>query len=343
MGDLERIGDGMRKVVDVDVVQDTDNVAAIAACEPPRKRARRGPPPGLFEFKKIRSEDKHYNETCFLQCVFPLRHREENLLTWESSNSKGNVRLVIKAGELVNPRTGVLEQRFVPAGPKIRLLVSYINNYIYRNNTRMVPLGESLRGGMKRIGVCVTGPNARELQRELENFFAAKILIIRRSGRSTKQRQALVGHEISFWSERQGQGSLFESSMTVSQEYYDAVMADRHIAPTHWPALIALQHNPLAMDIFSYLCISLFKPLKFPVTVSARELHAIFGQSYTQKTVTKDGQEKPVVKSFWRNFKTALTLAHEWYPHARVELLPHGITLHSSGPVIPRTTQSRQA
>lgn len=322
MGELTRVGQSARKVVSAEIAAAADNLTSIKAHLPAKRRV------ALGARQRIAHKDKIYTDSAFMQCFFPLRQSKSNpLLTWRCKNEKKGVWIFIEAGRIAS-RTipGKWEQLQVPSGSKIRLIVAYINNYIYKNKTKVIPLGKSFRKGMAELGISVTGPNAKALQRELENFYASKIIIGRwKNGQAIDQSQTLVGKTITLWDEKNiQQGALWQSSMEVTQEYYDAVITSAHIAPIHWKALVGLQQNPLAMDIFSYLSISLFS-LKFSMIVSDAELHRLFGQGYKE------------TKCFWRDFKVSLAMALQWYEAAQVDLLPRGIMMHRSEPLIPRT------
>lgn len=298
---------------------------ALPSSEPEKaKPARRGPPPGLFELN-ISKRDIAYTHPLFMQCFLPVRHNASNDQLWQMENGRASI--IIRAGLLLDPKQpGVFIQRSVPAGPKGRLLMAYINDYILRHRTRTVPLGESLRKGMELMGVLVSGKNGRALNREVKNFAAAEIVLgTWNSSGSARQDQTKIASHISFWDERDGtQGSFWQSEMTISPDYYKAII-DGGMAPVYWPAMIGLQHNPRAMDIHSFLAYRLRGPLKRPVTLAPAEVHSLFGKDIA------------LLKNFWPKFRPALAEAHKWYPTARVELLQNqgGLLLRSSPALIP--------
>jgi hypothetical protein len=265
-----------------------------------------------------------------MQCFLPVRHNSRNDQHWRMENGRASV--MFRAGVLVRPdEPGVFKQCSVPAGPKGRLVIAYVNDYILRHKTCTIPLGESLRKGMSMVGVPIGGKNARELQREVENFYASEIVLGTWSSRGAHQTQAKVGADIAFWNDRDpNQAKLFQSEMVVSAEYYNAVMNDG-MAPVYWPALIGLQHNARAMDIHSFLIYRLRSTIKRPVTIPPDVLHAMFGQDIT------------LLKNFWSKFRPALTEAHKWYPNARIELVKNqgGLLLRNSPPLIPHQKAPR--
>lgn len=284
--------------------------------------------PGIFD-EVIRPEDVGYTHPVLMQCFLPVRHSKANADWWQTNCGRASI--AISAGRLIKP--GALHQfsrQQVPAGPKARLVSAYVNDFIYSHKTPIVPLGDSMRQGMARLGIPIGGRNGVELARELENFAAAEIILgVWDQDGSAHQTGGKVARAMSFWIERNpDQGTLWQPEMTVSTEYYEAVM-QREMTPFHWPSLIALAHNPRAMDIHTFLTYRLHKGLKKPVALSRTILHGMFGGGVKNE------------KQFWPDFKTALLEAHKQYPTARVEFMKDdagretGILLKDSPPLIP--------
>ena len=87
-------------------------------------------PASLFD-EVIRPDDIGYTHPVFLQCFMPTRHSDKNRDRWQTDC--GRVSLVIRAGELANPaKPHEFKKCAVPAGPKARFVVAYINDYILR-------------------------------------------------------------------------------------------------------------------------------------------------------------------------------------------------------------------
>ncbi len=129
---------------------------------------------------------------------------------------------------------------------------------------------------------------------------------------------------MSFWFEKNAdQRTIWQPEMTVSREYFAAVHDPERMAPFYWPALVDLQHDTRAMDIFCFLTYRLRNGLKRPVVLHAKSLHATFGSDIKE------------LKKFWQNFKKSLVTALRWYPKARVEVKNDCIILHDSPPLIP--------
>jgi hypothetical protein len=278
----------------------------------------------IAQSEMIRPEDLTYTHSVFVQCFMPVRHNERNQRRWQTNC--GQTSLVIRAGELLKPDSpGEFRECVVPAGPKARIVVAYINDHAYRRRTPVIDLGDSMREFMRTAGIPVGGKNGKELQRELENFAAAEILLgVWTADGSAHQDQTKVAQRMSFWIDKNpDQRTLWQPEMTLSTAYYDALIAGDHIAPIHWPANIALQNNPRAMDILNFLTYRLRKPLPRPVLLHATVLHAMFGRDVKSP------------RHFWPRFLTAMEAACKHYPHARIEPLNDGIKLYNSPPLIP--------
>jgi hypothetical protein len=209
-------------------------------------------PSGLFD-DVIKPEDVGYTHPVFLQCFLPTRHSVKNRQRWQTDC--GRASLVIRAGELANPdKPNQYETCLVPAGPKARFVIAYVNDYIQRNDTPTVNMGDSLREAMHNMNISVGGKNGKELTREVKNFAAAEIGLGVWNDDKVHHHRALVADHMSFWLEKNpNQRTIWQPEMTVSREYFAAIREGDRLAPFYWPAMLALQHDTRAMDIHSFL------------------------------------------------------------------------------------------
>ena len=95
-----------------------------------------------------------------------------------------------------------------------------------------------------------------------------------------------------------------------------------HRVPIHFSALVKLQANPRAMDVFCWLAYRM-RSVTFPVRISYASLHRVFG-----------GKIK-LLKHFKGEFHRAVLAAHEFYPQARVEFQEDCFVLYRSPRLIP--------
>lgn len=280
-------------------------------------------PSALFE-DVIDPKDIGYTHPVFVQCFLPTRHTAKNKQRWQTDC--GRASLVIRAGELANPaKPNDFKQCIVPAGPKARFVVAYVNDQLQRHNSPTVNMGDSLREAMRKMDIPICGSNGKELQREVENFAAAEIGIgLWDADGNAHHSRALIAPHLSFWLDKDPhQRTLWQPEMTVSREYFNAVREGDRLAPFYWPAMIGLQHDTRAMDIHTFLVYRLRNPLKRPVALSVQVLHSLFGRDIQSQ------------KKFWESFRKSLIAALKWYPEAIIEIKNDCIVLRNSPSLIP--------
>lgn len=280
-------------------------------------------PPDLFD-GVIDPKDIGYTHPVFVQCFLPTRHTDKNRERWQTDC--GRMSLVIRAGELANPdKPHEFKKCSVPAGPKARFIVSYVNDYLQRHpETDVVNMGDSLRAAMEKLSLKVSGTNGTALKREAENFAASEIMIAGWFEDEVINEGGRVAPRMRFWLEKDPrQRSIWQPEMTVSPDYSKAIRNGDRLAPFLWSAMLALQNDTRAMDIHYFLVYRLRNGLKRPVLIHAKALHALFGQDIRE------------LKHFWHIFKKSLAAAHKQYPQAMIELKNDCIILHDSPPLIP--------
>lgn len=265
-----------------------------------------------------------YTHPVFVQCFLPTKHSTKNRDRWQVDC--GRASLLIRSGELANPhKKNTFKKCVVPAGPKARFIVGYVNDQIQRSNSPTVDMGDSLRQAMKEMQIPICGSNGEALCREVENFAAAEINIgVWDENGPVEHHASRVAPYMRFWLEKdEGQRTLWQPEMTVSAEYFKAVREGDRLAPFYWPAMIALSHDVRAMDIHTFLVYRLRHGLRAPVQLHQKVLHSMFGQDITEQ------------KKFWQRFKKSLAAARRWYPQAVIEEKNDCIILKNSPPLIP--------
>ena len=292
--------------------------AEISATTTPRI----APPADFDDF--IRKDDIGYTHPVFLQCFLPTRHTAKNANVWQTDC--GRASMLVRSGHLVNPaKRNTFKPCVVPAGPKARFVVAYVNDFIQREKTPTVDMGRSLRQAMTRLQIPIGGRNGEALEREVENFAASDILLgTWNLDGSAHQMGARVSKAMSFWLEKDpDQGTIWQPEMTVSTDYFDAIRDGDRLAPFYWPAMVALANDVRAMDIHAFLVYRLRNGLTRDLCLRDVHLHALFGKDVVQ------------LDHFWDRFLQSLHAALKWYPKARVEIKNDCIILKNSPPLIP--------
>jgi hypothetical protein len=268
----------------------------------------------------VTRQDLAFTHSIFVQCFLPMRAlpKEDNQ-HWEVTH--GSASIAIEAGRLADPlRPGHWEPQEVPAGSKARLLFAYINDFAIRHKTPVIDLGKSLRSFMEKNRVPVGGPNAYELTKQLKNIAAARILLGIWGAKRVSTRQTRIAAGIDFWIDRDPmQHALWQPEMLLAPEYFEALGV--HRVPIYFPALVKLQANPRAMDVFCWLVYRM-RSVTFPVKIPYAALHPVFGSTIR------------LLKHFKVEFRRAVIAAHEFYPEARVEFKDDYFVLCRSRPLI---------
>ena len=111
---------------------------------------------------------------------------------------------------------------------------------------------------------------------------------------------------------RPDQGSLFETFIDLSEEFYNAIM--RSPVPLRTDILAALRKSPMALDVYmwvSYRLFTLHQSGQEQVSLSYGQLQEQFGTGISESNY----------RSFRRDFKAALTKVAQFWCHGEGETL----------------------
>lgn len=250
---------------------------------------------------------KIYSHAVFCQCVLPVRSLPKEESFYQVQHGKTS--LIIESGVLTDGE-GKAHRMEVPAGAKARLLFPYIIDQAKRTGNPTIDMGASLREYMTRNNIPIGGQNAREITRQVRNIGASNIHLgmwgETETHKFSSNKNYRVASEVSFWTEKHpDQISIWNPYLTVSDEFMAAI--ESHCVLLDLPPLIALQANPRAMDIFTWLSYRI-QTVGYKVKISYADLHTIFGKQ------TKE------LFNFKTEFKKAVKQALPYLPSAEVDL-----------------------
>jgi hypothetical protein len=243
-----------------------------------------------------------------------LPHR--NVPGREFARTNGNITVAVTAGY----------GEGLPYGPVVRLLYAWLTTEAVRTKNRVLMLEGSLAGFMAELGLASTGGvrgTIRPVKEQTRRLFSATIATIYKDN----QILSSVGHRVTdqftmWWSAKApAQGSLFQSSVTLSQPFYDELVA--HAVPIDMRALRALKQSSMALDIYLWLTHRLFN-LKDPIPVSWEGLQAQFGAGYPE---TAQG-----LRDFRKGFLHATDKVLVVYKDAKIQPAEKGVLLLPSPP-----------
>ena len=183
----------------------------------------------------------------FAQCSFPYSDPGD-VEEWERKN--GELKLIVRRGGKTYP---------IPHGTLPRLIIFWLCSQIMERRDKKIPLSGSLTAALREFGYADSTANrgkARQnIQKQVLALLTASIQFRYENENETQtagRNKGLkfdIGHAWDFWwdTTRPDQDALFESYITVKQEFFDAVIN----SPVPIPARTIRNHvkSPLELDL----------------------------------------------------------------------------------------------
>lgn len=215
----------------------------------------------------------------------------------------------------------------LPYGTYPRLLMAWLTTEAVRTKSKELELGDSLSAFMRRLDLAVTGGpkgTVTVLRRQLKRLFSASVTW----NYDGKEGFAVGGitpvHKAKLWWDpvRPEQVSLWRSSVTLSQEFFDEIVS--RPVPVDMRAMKALarERSPMAFDIYTWLTYRM-SYLRKEQLVPWRALQLQFGGDYK------------LTRQFRAKFLERMKLVKTLYPAAKVSVDPEGLILAPSPSHIP--------
>jgi Plasmid encoded RepA protein len=261
-------------------------------------------------------------------CMTSLPHKRlpDDGREWFREN--GRFSLMIEPGRLIlggRPRA-----YGVPYGARARMILLYLCTQAIRTESRTVEIGRSMRDWMGRLGIAVGGESYAAVREQAHRISACRMTIAWRSGDGVEgfKRENIIDGMLTLPERpREGQGSLWEDRVELTDSFYQALRA--HPVPLSEPALQAISNQSLVIDIYVWLVYRLHA-LARPTTVPWGALRLQFGPEYRRP------------RDFRRRFVEALAEALAVYAGAEVGVNERGVELRPSRPAVaPRLVQVR--
>ena len=246
---------------------------------------------------------------------------------WTRTN--GSVVLVITRTKL-DFKTGKLIG--YPYGTIPRLLLYWLTSEALRTKSPVLKLGSSLNDFMGSVGLSLdTGGGKRSnvvrLRDQMNRLFSANIGLQSASAFGSDDSAGMrVTSRAHFWwnPKDPSQQELLDSWLELSHEFYQTIINSP--VPVDTRALKALNHSPLALDLYAWSTHKAYSTLlkNKSIFVSYRDLQQQLGAQYSE------------LKAFGRKFRAALSLVKTVYPGLEVRIETGGIVICPSQPAIPR-------
>ena len=270
----------------------------------------------------IIDQETGYAHAVMVQCFLPQRPIQDR----EYETSHGLVSLVVEAGQIADPNHPRKWLKCgVPSGPKPRLILPYIVGEAIRNGSPEIDLGRSLRKFMERLRMPITGQNGKALVEQIQNIAAAHIMLGEWTHDAVHTHGGRLAKRLSFWLERRpNQRSFWTPTMTLSDEFFDAIQTRR--VPIDTSHLAQLARSPRRMDFYTWLS---YRTPRIPrdrrQPVSLRALWGIFAPDITR------------FPHFKNRLKGDLKAIHNVYPHFNIHIDDNSdiLWLRRSPPPVP--------
>lgn len=278
------------------------------------------------------AKDISFLHSILSQCSLPYREPEGEKGVYIKQNGKASI--IIQAGYLVNPKTGVPELQGVPYGAKPRLLLIHLCTEAIRLQKPNIEVQDSMSAFMKKLGLSVTGGKKGSIGRfkeQLNRLAACRMQIAMASDRGVSiVNPSPVVKRFDLWFPSDPrQKILWPSEIVLSDEFFSSLK--NHAMPLDYRAIKAIQHNARALDLYVWLAHRLprVKGEKGD-RISWQALHSQFGSDISE------------LNNFRRKTLEALKQTLAIYPKARVKQVEGGLLLSKSAPPIKGKVSKRR-
>ncbi len=276
-------------------------------------------------------EHSVFQHSALCQTYFPYRSLKKDQDYWK--REQGKVVLSVQAMKVENPTTGKTEILGIPYGPKIRLIMAFINTEIIRSKgkTTTIEVEDSMTRFIKNnLGLNTDGRTIRAVKEQLSRLATCMIAIsfVDKETAKLDRRQGTIIDGFDLWFPKdEKQRVLWTSHFEVSERYAQSLV--EHAVPLDMRAVAALANNAMALDIYAWLAQRAHRvDRRKPAFIHWQGLYEQFGFGYGR------------IRDFRKVFLENLKIVHHVYRDLKVELVdrksgqPAGIYLFNSPPPI---------
>lgn len=217
----------------------------------------------------------------------------------------------------------------LPYGSYARFILLFLQSQAIKTGHREIELGRSMRVWLGNMGLSIGGTTYRMVNEQARRISGCTMTFYADAGdKELMRRSGFVDGSLSMADVRDSQGSLWQETVLLNEEFYQALR--NHPVPLSETALRAIGPRSMVIDIYIWLAYRLHA-LKGNVEVSWLSLYGQFGAGYGR------------LRDFRAGFIGGLELAVAVYPEARVSVEDHGIVLRPSRPSVAKAVESGRA
>ena len=296
----------------------TEKEAKRAAMTPSRRR--RDIVREVIENENILDKNIHHIHTVLALCGLPYRRPKGDPQKYQREYGKNS--LLIQAGSLKNPETGLMEEQGLPYGPKARLLMLHLCTQAVRQKSPKIRIADSLSGFIRDMGFPVTGGTRgtiTQFKEQLNRLAACYLTIGLWDGQNAATIKATPIKSFSVWLPTDpNQQTLWPSTVTFTDDFYKSLKA--HALPIDIRALRAFTSSARQIDILFWLGYRM-RSISKPYTITWSILQEQFGP---------DSRHSP--RAFKQNFLKDMNHIAEVYPRLPLKLTSKGLMLFPADP-----------
>jgi hypothetical protein len=266
-------------------------------------------------------EDAAFLHSLLCQTFLPYKDPGNDVR--EYLKIQGNAHLLLKAGELFNPKTKSFESIPLPFGSKARLVLAYINTIAIRTQNPVIPIEDSLTAFVKKLGLDTGGKTILSVKDQINRLSASTIRIgyVTEGDAGITSKLDIIDSAELWLGKDEKQRVMWPGMIKLSEKFHNSLM--EHAIPLDERVLASLANNAMALDIYVWLAQRLHRvSVSKPQAISWKALEDQFGGTYSSP------------RKFRQNFRERLKLVMKFYQDAKIEETDRGLKLKNSPPPI---------
>lgn len=275
--------------------------------------------------------------TGFVNFSLPVDRVEPGVFEWERANGAAAMRVM--AAKITDPVTGEKVYQ-IPYGKMARAILLHICSEVVRTGESTINLGDSAAQYLTRLGFSLGGKQRYSLYRQVQAVAGMHLVVSVDSSTSDgfgyDEAELMVSKARSLWfsarPEDTDQGSLLTSTITLTDDFMNALIGQGHAMPVDegaWRYINTHSRSAFPLDIYTWLSYRLRACPTSGIKVTWERLRDQFGSTMT-------------MKEFARYFRKHLPLIRDVYPEAErsVTFVRGGVILRYAPSPIPELSQS---
>ena len=226
----------------------------------------------------------------------------------------------------------------LPFGNLPRLLMAYVSTEAVRTQSRVLILGSSLSGFMRKLGMSDDSGSPRgdrtRLRNQMRRLFNAHVQLVYEDERGEASVSSSVADRTEFWwNERKpDERVLWDSKIRLGEDFFNEIIS--RPVPIDMNTLTALKRCALGLDLYLWLTYRTFA-LTRPLRLTWRQVYQQFGLHPAKAS------DKRTVLNFRRKILRELKKIKLAWPDLNYTTAPGLLILHPSTPTIAPLNQAQ--